>query len=106
MPFQSLDTQVANQQLLVQNLVVRYKDANLYSASGSVVAINVNENVGAVYCVLRCKDAGPSVELVAQSNISINNTTFGAETITVTLASNFASNDCLILNYSIAQTAP
>lgn len=105
MPFQSLDTQVSRQQLLVQNVSVSFADANLYSVSGNTVTVRLNEQITKVYSALRCKDAGPSVELVAQANISINNSTPGSETVSVTLASAFSANDCLILNYSISQTS-
>lgn len=105
MSFQSLDTQVARQQLLVQNLVVRFSDANLYSVSGNVVTVQLNEQITAIYSVIRCKNATPSVELVANANCVINNSTPGAESVACTLASAFAANDCLILNYSISQTS-
>lgn len=109
--YNAKDSTIFGQQLLVQELVVRYGDGGLYSVSGSVVTVNFNEPIEYVACALRCKDATPSVELVAQASIVITTTTVpgnfdqpttSTSSVAFTLASAFATNDCLIIKYAAA----
>ena len=99
MPYMSKSSLIADQQLRVQELCVRFSDLGLYSASGNDVTVVLGENIEAVAAAMHCDNSGPSVELVAQADIDLS----VDQEVTVTLAAPFASDDCLILKYIVQE---
>lgn len=93
----SSDSNLEGQQLQVQELVIRFADLQLYSASGSVVTVNLQETIGAMVCVLHLDNSGPTCVLnAAASNV------VSSASVAITLANAFATSDVLILKYIIA----
>lgn len=103
MPYVSKSSLVADQQLRVQELCIGTSDLGLYSQSGSVVTVDVAEQVLQIYTCIHCIDAGPNLVLSqAVDNVIVNGS--GTSTaMQLTLSSPMAANDVLILKYVTQQ---
>lgn len=98
MPYMSKSSLVADQQLQVQELCVRFEDLGLYSASGNDVSVDVGEEVLAVVCCLNLDASGPDCLL----NDPSDNDASG-NVMTLTLPAPFAAGDVLVLKYITQQ---
>lgn len=98
MSYEAKDPLILGQQLKVQELVVRFADVGLYTASGNVVTVDFNETLASVPVVIDCDNSAPAAILIAQSGIAVS-----GETVAVTLAAPFATSDALIIKYIVAE---
>lgn len=98
MPYQSKDPAILGQQLKVQEVCVRFADVGLYTASGSVVTVDLGEELASVPVVLNCDNSAPSAILIAQSAVAVSGTE-----VAITLGAPFATNDALIIKYVVAE---
>lgn len=98
MPYVSKSSLIADQQLQVQELCVRFEDLGLYSASGNDVSVDVGEPVISLVACLDLDNSSPSCFMIAKSAQSVS-----GSVMTVTLGGPFAANDVLILKYITQQ---
>lgn len=102
--YRPVSSAVENNQLKIQELVVRYADMNLYAVSGSNSIVLIGESVSSVVSVSWQKDAGPSSQLLASSAISIVDSvafTPGANANGIKLNNvNMLVNDRLVIKYT------
>lgn len=99
MPFQSSNELILNQQLKVQEVCIRFADVGLYSASGSVVTVNLYQSHSIVN-VIHCDNSVPSAVLTAIASCVTTGTS-----VAITLANAFATNDSLIVKYIVDESA-
>lgn len=92
----SSDSNLQEQQLQVQELVIRFADLQLYSASASTVTVNLQQTIVASVSALFLDDSAVSVAMISNANRVVSGTS-----VTLTLAAAFASNDVLILRYIV-----
>lgn len=96
MAYQSKVPSVSSQQLKVQELVVRYEDAGLYTASVSGILVDLGEGSPVVYgCILNDNSA------VTSAPIPHANTTVSGTVVNIALTAPIAAHDCIILKYSV-----
>ena len=100
-----LSPQVENQQLQVQELVVRFEDLNLYSTSASAYYIKIGESCSTVVSVLFLDDSAGTIAPVQAANVSLVDSqalTPGGDNSTIKLASlsaPLAAHDSLMVQY-------
>lgn len=104
--FRSQDGKVQDQQLKVQELVVRKADTHLYDEESGDTVVLVNEPVSAVVSCMVLDDSGPSATLKAAADLSIVDSlgyTPGGDESAIridTLA--LAANDVIVLKYILS----
>lgn len=94
MPYNSKSSLIADQQLKVQELCVRFSDLGLYSQSGSTVTVDIGETPLEFVSVQHQDNSGPSCVLNPAASNSISSTS-----LVMVLANALAANDCLIIKY-------
>lgn len=97
---------VENQELAVQELTVRFEDANLYTVASGVYTIHIDDTVAAAVSVLMLDDSAGTYAPVAAANITLVNTTDDrGNTITnggiqlASLSAPLAAHDSLVVKY-------
>ncbi len=95
MPYQSTSSAILGQQLAVQEVCIRFGDIGLYSASGSVVTVDLGQ-ASTIVCVIHCDNSGPTAVLNALASSVVTSTS-----VAITLANAFASSDVLIIKYIV-----
>ena len=103
MPYMSKSSLVADQQLVVQVLVINFSDLGLYSQSGSVVTVELEEECLQIDSCEVLQAAGPSVLLNDPNNNAIVDGESHNSAMQLTLASPLASGDVLRLQYRTKQ---
>lgn len=103
MPYNSKSSLIADQQLKVQELCVRFEDLGLYSASGSDVSVDVGEQVLASVSCLHLDNSGPDCLMIAAADRVLSDGEATDSIITVSLGAPLAANDVLILKYITQQ---
>ena len=99
MSYQSTKPIVLNQQLKVQELVVRHADVGLYTVATNTVSIDVGETVSAiVVALLKDNSASPILSALAAASCTIVTDTV----ITLDLGVEIAANDVIIVKYIVA----
>lgn len=96
--YQSKDSAILGQQLKVQEVVVRFADLGLYTASVNDVVVQLGETLNSVFSVLHCDNSGPAATLIAASDVVVS----GSQ-VTITLAAPFAANDSLVIKYIVQE---
>lgn len=99
MPYNSKSSLIADQQLKVQELSVRFSDLGLYEASGNDVAVEMGETVLAIVCCLNLDASGPDCFLNDPADNAISDGDSDDSLITITLPAPFASDDVLVIKY-------
>lgn len=99
--FSAKSSKVRDQQLKVQELVIRYADLHLYSVSGSDVVVDIEEQVKAVVCCLVFDNSVPGVVVVPAASLAIGNGVATGSKITVASLT-LAANDVLVIKYITA----
>ena len=103
MPYMSKSSLVADQQLVVQQLSIAFSDKGLFSQSGSVVTVDVGEQVLQIDSAEVLKASGPSVVLNAPGSNAIVNGSGTNTAMQLTLLAALASGDVLRLQYRTQQ---
>ena len=97
MSFPSKDSAILDQQLKVQEVCIRFADVHLYSASASIVTVDLKETC-TVPVVLHIDNSGPTAVAIAASAISIVGTS-----AVITLGAAFATSDSLIIKFVVTE---
>lgn len=98
--FEAKKAAVRDQQLKVQELVVRASDAHIYQDDSGDAQFTIGEPVEAVVAVLSFDDSGPTLAAQAASAVSIT----GTDNDVIEVASlALAANDWVILKYIVAE---
>lgn len=101
--FRAKQDKVLNQQLQVQEVVVRKADTQLYATSGSDIILLLGEPLTAAVSVLFQDDSAGTVAPIAAANLSIVDSTAytaGGDLKAIKVASlTFATSDVLIVRY-------
>lgn len=98
------------QSLKVQELVISGSDPDMYVSTGGNTFVNIREKVEQIYLVQMKVDSSNLVTQYQQSSLSIVD--FAAHTaggdrgaIKITGLASVATNDCLIVKYSVKNNA-
>ena len=97
MSFQSKDAAILGQQNKVQELVVRFADLGVYSASGAVVTIDLGEAVSIANCA-HFDNSVPGIVHVTVANCAVT-----GNSVAITLANALAANDSIVLRYVVSE---
>lgn len=97
MSFQSKDQKILKQQLQVQEVLVRFEDLGLYTASGSTITVDLGE-ASTVTAVIDLDNSSASIANLAASAIVVSGTS-----VTLTMSDAFASNDKVIIKYIVTE---
>ena len=95
MSFQSKDSKILKQQLQVQEVVVRFADTGLYTASGSVVTVDLGET-HTIVAVIDCDNSAASIAYIPVASCVTTDTS-----VAITRGAAFAANDKLIIKYIV-----
>lgn len=95
--YQSKDSLILGKQLAVQEVCIQFADVGLYSASGSVVTVNLQE-AHTIVNVIHCDNSVPSAVLTAIASCVTTGTS-----VAITLANAFAANDSLKISYIVTE---
>lgn len=95
--YQSKDSLILGQQLAVQEVCIRFADTGLYTASGSVVTVNLYESCSIVN-VIHCDNSVPSAVLTALASCVVTGTS-----VAITLANAFATSDSIKISYIVTE---
>lgn len=98
MSYQAKDSQILGQQLKVQELVIRFADVGLYTASGTTVTVDIQETLSSVPLVLFHDNSAGTLATLAQSAIAVS-----GDSVTVTLAAALAADDVLVIKYIVSE---
>lgn len=85
---------VQDQQLKVQELVIRATDTHLFENDGADTIVEIGEDVAAVVACLQLDDSAPGVVMIAAASLSVENDT----QIKITGAQ-LATNDVFVIKY-------
>ena len=97
MPYNSKSSLIADQELRVQEVCIRFSDLGLYSVSGNDVTVELGETLASVPVALHMDNSGPNCLLIAQSAVVIS-----GSSVTVTLGAPFAASDSLVLKFIVS----
>ena len=97
MSYESKDSKIQKQQLRVQEVVIRFADTGLYTASGSVVTVDLGE-AASIVSVLNFDNSGPTPIMIAASGSVVTSTS-----VAITLGAAFAANDSLVIKYIVTE---
>jgi len=96
--FQSKDGGILDQQLKVQEVCIRFADTHLYTASASIVTVNLGE-VATCACIQWIDNSAPSAVLaIAAASRVVTSTS-----VAITLGAPFAADDCLIIRFVVTE---
>lgn len=95
--YQSKDSGILGQQLKVQEVCIRFADTGLYTASGSVVTVDLKE-AATITNVIHCDNSIPSAVLTALASCVVTGTS-----VAITLANAFATSDSLKISYVVTE---
>ena len=95
--FQSKDGGILDQQLKVQEVVIRFADTHLYSASGSVVTVPLGE-VATIVHVIHCDNSVPAATLTALASCVVT-----GSSVAITLAQAFAASDSIAIRFVVTE---
>ena len=97
MSYESKDSKIQKQQLQVQEVCVRFADKGLYTASGSVVTVDLGE-AASIVSVLNFDNSAPDAIMIAASGSVVTGTS-----VAITLGAAFAANDSLVIKYIVTE---
>lgn len=101
--FRTTSNKVQNQQLKVQEVVVRFADTHLYSTSGSDSYVNIGEAMSAAVAIVHLDDSGPACTLLAASTLSLVDSTAhtaGGDLSSIKVTGvQMAANDCFVVRF-------
>ena len=95
--YQSKDSAILDQQLKVQELVIRFADVGLYSQAGAVTTVDLKEVCTIVSVVNHDNSA-----LVTVLNAAASNVVTGTS-VAITLLAAFAASDVLVIKYIVTE---
>lgn len=106
MSFPASESQVLNQQLRVQELVVTSREPQLSVVDSGDVVVLIGEKVARVVCALRIDDSGATVAPIVQADLIISDSsayTAGGDAKAVRLngVASLDAGDAVILKYIV-----
>lgn len=95
--FEAKKPAVRDQQLKIQELVVRAADAHIYTDNSGDAEFEIGEDVASVVACLTFDDSAPTLAAAQAADISVS----GSVITVASLA--LAANDYVILKYIVAE---